>query len=342
MARTAAAERLARSTEADLVDARRLRDDLVVAAQALTLAAGHDPDIARCRDAGCRLVDTDTTGGLCTVAHRVGGLDDVPGSPAPGQVLDVPRALHLFADDPETEAIVLIGEIGGSAEEMAAAWAGEHLRDVPKAAFIAGRTAPEGKRMGHAGAIISGGAGTAASKVEALEAAGVQGVSLDFTLPDLVATLAAGPLPLDAALVGRVRDRLDAKDAGGVAELALAYLPLIEAAGPFDAAHDRLCALDAQGALTSRLDGLWRIAESVRGRVALAAGRLDEARAELRAALDLEASGANRLNLALALLALQRPAEAIPLLEAAAGDAAYGARARALLGEARRQAGRVR
>ena len=95
-------------------------------------------------------------------------------------------ALQLFADDPETEAIVLIGEIGGSAEEMAAAWAGEHLRDVPKAAFIAGRTAPEGKRMGHAGAIISGGAGTAASKVEALEAAGFRVAGSPTELPALL------------------------------------------------------------------------------------------------------------------------------------------------------------
>jgi hypothetical protein len=71
--------------------------------------------------------------------------------------------LQLFAADPETDGIVLIGEIGGAAEETAAAWAAEHLRDVPKVAFIAGRTAPEGKRMGHAGAIISGGAGTAAA-----------------------------------------------------------------------------------------------------------------------------------------------------------------------------------
>ena len=73
--------------------------------------------------------------------------------------------LQLFAADPETDAIVLIGEIGGAAEETAAAWAAEHLADIPQVAFIAGRTAPEGKRMGHAGAIISGGAGTAASKV---------------------------------------------------------------------------------------------------------------------------------------------------------------------------------
>ena len=82
--------------------------------------------------------------------------------------------LKLFADDHETAAIVLIGEIGGSAEEEAAAWAGEHLRGTPMAAFIAGRTAPEGKRMGHAGAIISGGSGTAAAKIAALEAAGIR------------------------------------------------------------------------------------------------------------------------------------------------------------------------
>jgi succinyl-CoA synthetase alpha subunit len=95
-------------------------------------------------------------------------------------------ALQLFAGDPETEAIILIGEIGGAAEETAAAWASEHLRDIPKAAFIAGRTAPEGKRMGHAGAIISGGSGTAASKVEALEAAGFRVAGSPTELPKLL------------------------------------------------------------------------------------------------------------------------------------------------------------
>jgi succinyl-CoA synthetase alpha subunit len=94
--------------------------------------------------------------------------------------------LQLFAADPETRAIVLIGEIGGAAEEEAAAWAGEHLRDVPKAAFIAGRTAPEGRRMGHAGAIISGGRGTAASKVAALEAAGFRVAGSPTELPALL------------------------------------------------------------------------------------------------------------------------------------------------------------
>ena len=73
----------------------------------------------------------------------------IGGDPVIGtQFLDV---LELFAADPETEALVLIGEIGGAAEEEAAAWAAEHMADVPKVAFIAGRTAPEGKRMGHAG-----------------------------------------------------------------------------------------------------------------------------------------------------------------------------------------------
>ena len=81
-------------------------------------------------------------------------------------------ALKLFTADPETEGIILIGEIGGTGEEEAAAWAKEHCKK-PIAAFIAGATAPEGRRMGHAGAIIQGGQGTAHSKKEALRAAGI-------------------------------------------------------------------------------------------------------------------------------------------------------------------------
>jgi len=96
------------------------------------------------------------------------------------------EALKLFAADHETTALVLIGEIGGAAEEEAAAWAAEHLRDIPKAAFIAGRTAPEGRRMGHAGAIISGGSGTAASKVAALAAAGFQVAGSPTELPAML------------------------------------------------------------------------------------------------------------------------------------------------------------
>jgi succinyl-CoA synthetase alpha subunit len=108
----------------------------------------------------------------------------IGGDPVIGtQFLDI---LKLFAADPETQALVLIGEIGGAAEEEAAEWAAEHLRDVPKVAFIAGRSAPEGKRMGHAGAIVSGGKGTAASKVTALEAAGFRVANSPTELPALL------------------------------------------------------------------------------------------------------------------------------------------------------------
>ena len=94
--------------------------------------------------------------------------------------------LKLFRDDPDTDAVVLIGEIGGDAEERAADWIAENMSDVPMASFIAGRTAPPGRRMGHAGAIISGNRGTAQSKVDALEQAGVRVAEAPSQIPELL------------------------------------------------------------------------------------------------------------------------------------------------------------
>ncbi len=93
--------------------------------------------------------------------------------------------LQLFQDDPQTEAIVMIGEIGGTDEEKAAAYIREHVTK-PVVGFIAGRTAPPGRRMGHAGAIISGGTGTAAEKIAALNAAGVRVSDTPAGVADLI------------------------------------------------------------------------------------------------------------------------------------------------------------
>ncbi len=105
--------------------------------------------------------------------------------------------------------------------------------------------------------------------VEGLAAAGIADASIDFTLPDLVDALSAGPLPVAADAIAALRERLDAKDAGGVAAIAPAYLPLVEAAGPFAPAIARLRAFDTGGVLTRRLDALEAIAATLPDTVAL-------------------------------------------------------------------------
>lgn len=93
--------------------------------------------------------------------------------------------LERFENDPQTEAIVLIGEIGGNAEELAAEYIRQHITK-PVVAFIAGQSAPDGKQMGHAGAIISGGSGSAAGKIAALEAAGIKVAKEPSEVPQLL------------------------------------------------------------------------------------------------------------------------------------------------------------
>ena len=93
--------------------------------------------------------------------------------------------LAMLQNDPQTDAIVMIGEIGGNAEELAAAYICEHVTK-PVVAFIAGQSAPPGKQMGHAGAIISGSSGSAAEKISALEIAGIRVAGEPSEIPDLL------------------------------------------------------------------------------------------------------------------------------------------------------------
>ena len=117
-----------------------------------------------------------------TTCIGIGG-DSIIGTPTPD-------AVRLLNEDPATEIIVIVGEIGGSAEERAAEYMRDHGKK-PAVAFIAGRSAPPGKRMGHAGAIVSGNSGTAESKVQAFESAGIPVANAPSEIPGLVRTALA-------------------------------------------------------------------------------------------------------------------------------------------------------
>ncbi len=179
-----------------------------------------------------------------------------------------------FVDPISQRTLAIRPDITAQVGRIAATRMAHHPRPVrlayagPVLKLSAGQLAPERETRQIGCELIGADSVPAACEVvaiaaEALAAAGIGPISIDFTLPDLVDTLAAGPLAVPAGDVGLLRARLDAKDAGGVEAIDPRYLPLILAAGPFAAAHARLRAFDTGGALASRLDGLAAIATSL-------------------------------------------------------------------------------
>jgi succinyl-CoA synthetase alpha subunit len=136
----------------------------------------------------------------------------IGGDPVRG--LNFLEVVKMFNDDPGTDAIVMIGEIGGSDEEAAAEWIKKNVKK-PMAGFIAGRSAPEGKRMGHAGAIIEGGMGTAASKEEAMSAAGIRMATLVTDIPAMLKKAMTARGKKGAAPSAKSKPAAKAKPAAG-------------------------------------------------------------------------------------------------------------------------------
>jgi len=202
--------------------------------------------------------------------------DDMAGGHASGS-----RNLLRFVDPISQQTLAMrsdmtrqIGRIAMTSMRTAArplrlSYSGPVLR------LRAGQLHPERGRL-QIGAELIGNDSVAAAcelimvAVEALENAGVQKITVDFTLPDLIDLLSSGPLPLTEDQVDAVRAELDMKDAGALAALgAASYLPLIEATGPYDQAMAKMRAFDSDGLLTSRLDGLDEIAAALKNRVGL-------------------------------------------------------------------------
>jgi ATP phosphoribosyltransferase regulatory subunit len=188
------------------------------------------------------------------------------------------RHMFRFVDPKSLRGLALRGDMTVQVGRIAATG----LADAPRplrlcyagqVARIAGDMLDPRREALQVGAELIGSDGVAAAgeavelAIEALEAAGAQGISVDFTLPDLVDTLADGPLPLDADTRAAVRRELDMKDAGGLVEAGgAAYLPLIHAAGPFAQAVERLAAIEGAQVLATRIEALRQIAARVAGR----------------------------------------------------------------------------
>ncbi len=177
------------------------------------------------------------------------------------------RSLALRPDMTAQVGRIAATRLSGVARPLRLSYAGPVIR------LKANQLRPEREKL-QLGAELIGSDGVAAAveivnvAIEALQAAGVTGITIDFTLPDLIDALAAGPLPLDVDEIEAVRGELDAKDAGALVAIspaAAAYLPLIEATGPFHAAMERLEALNRSlgGAIDSRIAGLRAIAKPI-------------------------------------------------------------------------------
>ena len=177
------------------------------------------------------------------------------------------RSLALRPDMTAQVGRIASTRLASAARPLRLSYSGPVIR------LRANQLRPERERLQVGAELIGADSAAAAVEIvnvaiEALQAAGVTGITIDFTLPDLIDMLAAGPLPLAAEDIERVRAELDAKDAGALARLgpkAAAYLPLIEAAGPFHAAMERLEALSTAlgGAIDSRIAGLRAIARPI-------------------------------------------------------------------------------
>ena len=186
-----------------------------------------------------------------------------------------PQDLLRFVDPVSQRTLALRPDITAQVGRIAATRMGHRPRPLrlayggPVLKLRATQLRPE-RELSQAGAELIGSDSVAAVAIDALEAAGVRDIGVDLTLPDLVETVAAGPMPLPSGRIDTVRDLLDAKDAGGLAaQGAAAYLPFIAAAGPLDAALERLRAIDGSHALDTWLAGIAGIAEAVGARATL-------------------------------------------------------------------------
>lgn len=191
------------------------------------------------------------------------------------------RHMFRFTDPSSLKTLALRGDMTVQVGRIAATGLGGTPRPLRLcyagmiARMVGEQLDPRRESLQLGAELIGSDSATAAAEIvelaiDALEAAGATGISIDFTLPDLVDTLAAEDFPLDPAQREAVRRELDAKDAGGLKEAGgAAYLPLIFATGAFEEAAGKLGALDAGGALTSRIEGLREVAARVRDRARL-------------------------------------------------------------------------